>query len=134
MTLSGTGNLGIGMTPTYQLQLSTDSAAKPGTTLWTVPSDKRMKRDIKQFSKYGLKELLSLKPVEFKYNGKYNSIDDGKTQVGYLAQDIQKVMPEMVSSIEIDGEEILNVNSHLLSFAVIEVLREINDKIEALKK
>jgi len=34
------GNVGIGTTtPVYQLQLSTDSAAKPGSQLWTVVSD-----------------------------------------------------------------------------------------------
>jgi len=134
VTILPTGLMGLGMTPTYQLQLSTDSAAKPSTNTWTVPSDKRMKKNIKPFSKYGLKELLSLKPVEFKYNGKYGSIDDDKKQVGYLAQQVKEVMPEMVSSIEIDGEEILNVNSHLISFAVIEAIKELNDKIEALKK
>jgi hypothetical protein len=44
MRLVHDGKLGIGLTnPTYQLQLSSDSAAKPSTNTWTVASDGRLK-------------------------------------------------------------------------------------------
>jgi alpha-tubulin suppressor-like RCC1 family protein len=41
------GNVGLGTTsPNYQLELSTDSAAKPSTTFWSVSSDSRLKENI----------------------------------------------------------------------------------------
>jgi Chaperone of endosialidase len=46
MTLDSSGKLGIGTSPSYQLQLSSDSAAKPTTNTWTISSDKRVKKDI----------------------------------------------------------------------------------------
>ena len=45
--LTGTQSIGIGtQTPSYRIHLSTDSAAKPSTTTWTVGSDIRLKKDI----------------------------------------------------------------------------------------
>ena len=38
--------IGLTVTPTYQLHLSADSAAKPTSTTWYVPSDGRLKRDV----------------------------------------------------------------------------------------
>jgi len=133
--MSGTGRVGIGTnSPGYQLELSTDSAAKPSTNTWTVPSDKRLKKDIKVFNKYGLKDVLKLKPIEFKYNGKGGFKNDGKTNIGFIAQDVQEVMPEMVSSTKHkDGNEYLNVNTHFLTFAYLESIKELSYRINNLE-
>jgi alpha-tubulin suppressor-like RCC1 family protein len=41
------GNIGLGkLNPNYQLELSTDSAAKPSTAYWTISSDSRLKDNI----------------------------------------------------------------------------------------
>jgi len=41
------GNVGLGtLNPNYQLELSTDSAAKPSTAYWTISSDARLKENI----------------------------------------------------------------------------------------
>ena len=54
-------------------------------------SDRRSKRDIKT-SPYGLNELMQLKPVTYKWK---KDPDKGE-QVGLIAQDVQKVMSEVV--------------------------------------
>ena len=83
-------NVGLGITgPTYQLQLSTDSAAKPGTNTWTVASDARIKTDIRPFTD-GLNTILGINPVWYKYNGLGGFTADGKDNVGVIAQDIEK--------------------------------------------
>ena len=47
VTVLKNGNVGIGVdAPIYDLQLLNNSAAKPGSSTWTVSSDRRLKKDI----------------------------------------------------------------------------------------
>ena len=133
------GYIGIGTSPSYQLQLSTDSAAKPGTSSWTVASDERIKTDIRPFTD-GLNTILGINPVLYKYNGKGGFIADGKDYIGVIAQDIQKVAPYTVNSYydklnpaDATSIELLNFNSGDLTFTTINAIKELNNKIEALK-
>ena len=99
MRLKANGNVGIGVfNPSFKLQVN-GSAAKPGSGLWTVASDKSLKKDIKNFE-LGLNEVLKINPVYFKYNGK-GGITDTKTEyVGIIAQEIKKVIPNSVTEFE----------------------------------
>ena len=134
------GNVGIGTTgPAYQLELSTDSAAKPGTNTWTVVSDARIKTDIRPFTD-GLNTILGINPVLYKYNGKGGFIADGKDYIGVIAQDVQKVAPYTVNSYydklnpaDATSIELLNFNSGDLTFTTINAIKELNNKIEALR-
>ena len=54
-------------------------------------SDARLKTNI-AVSPYGLKEVMKMQPVQ--YNWKTNPTED--LQIGFLAQDIQKIIPEAV--------------------------------------
>lgn len=56
-------------------------------------SDRRLKFNIKDLP-YGLEEVLRLRPVWY--------IMDGHEQVGFIAQDVEKIMPELVVDIR-DG-------------------------------
>src|SRR5690348_9226539 len=47
---------------------------------------------------YVTSELLKVQPVRFHYNGLGGTVDDGKEFVGVIAQDVEKVLPSMVSS------------------------------------
>ena len=72
-----------------------------------VNSDARIKKDIVN-SKYGLATILKLRPVN------YTLINDVKheTQVGFIAQEVKEIVPEMVTGKEGDLSkgEILGVN------------------------
>src|SRR3989344_8119790 len=141
VTFSNNGNVGIGTTgPAYQLQLSTDSAAKPGTNTWTVASDERIKTDVRPFTD-GLDAILGINPVWYKYNGKGGFVADGKDNIGVVAQDIQKVAPYTVSSYydklnpaDAATTELLNFNSGSLTFTTINAIKELNNKIENQRK
>ena len=74
--------------PSQILTLGAGNAAKPGGGDWVATSDRRAKKDIKKFDK-GLEEVLKIKPVYFKYNGKFGTQDDGREFVGVIAQEIQ---------------------------------------------
>lgn len=91
------GNVGIGTTsPSYQLQLSTDSAAKPSTNTWTVASDRRLKTNIRPYTE-GLAFLAQLHPVRFVYTG-VGGMPVDEESIGFVAQDVQAVAPQMVSA------------------------------------
>lgn len=74
-------------------------------SLWAVDgtintSDMRDKTNIKDL-KYGLKEVMQLHPVSFNWK---KNIDNG-TKLGVLAQEIQKVLPEVVRDYDIVTDE-----------------------------
>ena len=140
MYIRGTGNVGIGTTnPVYQLQLSLNSAAKPTSSAWTVVSDERVKTNIRPYET-GLQELLQIEPKLFDYNGKAGFDATTKNNIGVIAQEIKDVMPETVKKYnaklnEEDEEdtELYNFDSHALTFALINSVKELNAKIENLE-
>jgi hypothetical protein len=86
MTLTQQGNA-------YFNSLGTGTVYSNGGVLTnTNPSDERLKENIKNIN-WGLNEILQLKPVE--YTWKDDKISQGK-QYGFIAQDVQKIMPDLV--------------------------------------
>jgi hypothetical protein len=63
-------------------------------------SDRRLKKNIVEI-KYGLDEIMKLQAVS--YNWKNNN--DSKLQLGFIAQDVEKIVPEIVSKSGISDEE-----------------------------
>ena len=139
MRLKGS-NVGIGTTsPSFQLQLSTNSAAKPSSNVWTVTSDSRVKENIRDYTT-GLEAILKIEPKLYDYNGKAG-FEKTKNNIGIIAQDIQKVMPETVNAYntklnEDDAEdtELLNFDGHAVTFALINAVKDLKAEIEELKK
>jgi hypothetical protein len=137
--VAASGNVGIGTTsPAYQLQLSTDSAAKPTSALWTIASDERIKENITPYTK-GLADLLKINPVNYDYNG-LGGFKKGKGGVGIIAQEIIDILPDSVSSIKAklneddkDEIDILNFNGHELTYILINAIKELKAEIELLK-
>ena len=133
------GRVGLGLTsPNYQLQLSTNSAAKPSSSTWTVISDERVKENIQPYQK-GLNEIIQINTKTFDYNGKAG-FDKIKNNVGVVAQEIIKVFPETIKTYsakldETDEEEteLYNFDAHPLTFALINSVKELNDKILLLE-
>jgi len=97
-----TGNVGIGTTgPNYQLELSTDSAGKPGVGgLWTVVSDERIKKDIELANLDRCYEIIKSIPLKrFGWaDGVYTEeqVND-RHNLGWIAQDVQKAFSKAVS-------------------------------------
>jgi len=116
------------------------TAAKSGSLVWTLAaSDERVKKDIRPY-KDGLDKLIQFKPVVYKYNGKAGIADNGDN-VGLIAQDVQKVAPEMVFSRKVklnpDDEkdtDLLNYDFHNVLFMAINAFKELNARVEKLEK
>jgi len=135
--IDGSGNVGIGTTsPSYQLQLSSDSAAKPSTNTWTIASDGRLKTETGEYTK-GLDAVCGLRPITYTYNGKGGFTDTTTENISIIAQEAQVHFPECVGAVrgEIDGVEtdILNWNGHALTFALVNAVKELKSKIETLE-
>lgn len=142
IVVGNNGNIGIGTgsVPTYQLQLSADSAAKLSTTTWTVTSDSRVKKDIRPYTN-GLNTIRGINPVWFKHNGKGGFPVDTKDNVGVIAQEIVKVAPYTIDTYkaklnpeDTEETELLNFNPHALLFDLINAVKELDTTVTQLKQ
>ena len=131
------GNVGIGVTnPTHQLELSTDSAAKPTTNTWTIFSDIRLKENVRQFEG-GVEIIRKLQPIVSEYNGKAGT-PRGERVVSLDPVKLREVVPHAVSSVrgrlEEDGEEtdILGVNTHEVIYHMLLAIKQIDLAIAQL--
>jgi len=101
-------------------------------TSWLTGSDERIKRDIQPLNQYGLNQILQLKPVTFYYkNDKGNN-----KQVGFIAQEVQKIVPEVVSGKEGDLEkgETLGISYGNMVPVLVKAIQEQQIMIESLQK
>jgi hypothetical protein len=137
VTVKRNGNVGLSYTgPVFLLQLALDSAAKPGTSTWSAPSDVRLKKNIRPFE-YGLAVLRQIEPIRYQYNGKNKTPEDYEG-VGVDAKAMQAILPETVLTHpgEIDGEEtdLFAFNPHALFFVLINACKELAARIETLEQ
>ena len=71
-------------------------ASKTGSQVWAVYSDRRVKKDIAEFSD-GLELVLQLNPITYKYKENSGYSDLTTEYVGFIAQEVEQVAPYMVS-------------------------------------
>jgi hypothetical protein len=139
LTIDRNGNVALGHgAPAYQLHLSSDSAAKPSTNTWTVPSDARLKRrDLERPYTAGLDALLALPaPIHYTYSDEVPELA-GLEGVGWNAQALVRVMPSLVRRTwaRLGGveTEVLGINTHDLQFVCVNALRELAGRVRALE-
>lgn len=131
MRLTNFGRLGIGTTsPSYNLHV-VGTAGKTTGTAWTAISDERLKTVGENYS-HGLSEILKLNTVRFRYKDiPEMSLDSKDEHIGFIAQEVQEVIPEAVSLRE-DGYLELNVDP--IHWASINAIQELDEKINENKK
>lgn len=132
------GNLGLGtLTPTHQLHLTTDDAAKLATSTWLITSDQRLK-DVRGPFDDGLDVLAHLEPVRFTYNGLGETVKDGQEHIGFLADAVEQVAPYMVRrrpgrlTPESAPTEILEFNGHAMTHILTNAVKELLELNTAL--
>jgi hypothetical protein len=82
----------------------------------SIFSDKRMKTDIKPVGKAG--NVLGLTAYEFRYKG------DKEKHVGFMAQDVKKVLPEAVEEVDHKGKKRLTIKPAVIGAAIAEQLSQ----------
>ena len=137
------GNVGIGTnSPVYQLQLTTDSAAKPGTNTWTIASDERLKQEIILADTQRCYDIIKAVPLK-RYTWRSDVYTDeqvkDRSKLGWIAQDVEQVFPkavqqrpfvydqkwETISTLNAETGE-AQIEQRLISEQVIENCRDLN--------
>jgi len=107
-------------------------ATKTGGGVWAVFSDKRSKENIKNYKK-GLNELIQLRPVSFNYKESFGFGSD--THVGFIAQEIEKIVPSMVTEADMHGiKDFKQVDANEVTFMLINAVKELKTENQSLKK
>jgi hypothetical protein len=119
-TITGTGSVALSAGPTFT---GTLTAATISATTLTETSDERLKSDIVPLTN-ALNTILELDGKAF--------IKDGKASVGLIAQQVQKVLPQVVVTGE-DEMQTLSVQYGNIVAVLIEAVKEQQKQIEELK-
>ncbi|RSK43429.1 tail fiber domain-containing protein [Hymenobacter perfusus] len=128
LRVQGNGNVGIGVaTANYKLDVNGQIRANNVA----VTSDQRFKTNIQPISS-ALASVLALRGVRYEWNalGVRHGGTAGARQVGLLAQEVEKIYPELVST---DAEGYKAVNYAQLTPVLIEALKEQQAQITALQ-
>jgi hypothetical protein len=124
------GNVGIGITtPTTKLYVNGDIIANS----IAGSSDLRFKTDILPVSN-ALEKVKSLRGVYFKWNRQAFPEKDfsEKTELGFIAQEVEKVLPEVVFKDK-TPEEYRSVKYDKVVALLVEAIKEQQKQIDSLK-
>ncbi|OFX82274.1 MAG: hypothetical protein A2W99_09460 [Bacteroidetes bacterium GWF2_33_16] len=94
-------------------------------TLTTATSDIRLKENVTTLSN-GLNKVLQLRGVNFNWKSDENTT----TKIGFIAQEVQKVLPELVFVNPTDGY--FGVNYAEMTAVLVEAVKEQQNQIEKL--
>jgi hypothetical protein len=94
---------------------------------FNVSSDRRLKTNIAELN-YGLDAIVALQPVSYNWN----ETPATDKQIGLIAQDTKKTIPEIVTGNEDTGK--LSINYTELIPVLINAIKEQQQQIEGLKK
>lgn len=125
----GSGNVGIGTNaPTQKLHVIGNILASGTIT----PSDIRYKKNITLISS-PLQKLQHIRGVNYQYKpGEFPGMGfTDATQIGFIAQEVEKVMPELVTT---DDKGYKYVDYPKIAPVLVEAIKEQQKEIDELKK
>ncbi|MDG2342970.1 MAG: tail fiber domain-containing protein, partial [Flavobacteriales bacterium] len=125
VSIIANGNVGIGTTnPSYKLHVY----GRIKTSGITESSDERLKKDIKSLEA-ALAKVMQLRAVSYKWKENQIHSTTDKTQIGFIAQEVEKIIPELVDT---DDEGYKSIQySHLVPLlvgSIQELVLQLNEK------
>ena len=131
--------VGLGVsTPTFQLQLSSDSAAKPTSSAWTVSSDERLKNNIVDADiDMCYNNIKNLKLKRYTWKDEVYTTDQvsDRSKLGWIAQEVETVFPKAVEKHNMHGyEDCRTLNSDQIIASMYgcakQIIKNYNNDIE----
>ncbi|HVN57377.1 MAG TPA: tail fiber domain-containing protein [Bacteroidales bacterium] len=121
------GNVGIGVSPSYKFQVGVaGDGSQARANAWNLLSDMRLKKNITDIQNpVGI--LSSLHGFYFNWN----QGTDNSRQLGLSAQEVEKVLPEIVSK---GGDGYLSVEYSKLAPVLIEAIKDQQKTIKMLQE
>jgi hypothetical protein len=124
MRISANGNIG----------------APNGSNIYNA-SDIRLKQNIIP-TIYGLNTISLLNPVKFNWVDGFEPTEDGKDMLGFVAQEVQEIIPEAVESFGGNSitvgdtviENPLRVNEKFIIPVLVKAIQELKAEIDILKQ
>lgn len=97
------GNVGVGtLSPSFNLELLTDSAAKPSTNTWTISSDERLKINITSANLETCYNTVKNIPLK-RYTWRHDIYNDmqviDRNKLGWIAQDVETIFPKAIRTV-----------------------------------
>jgi hypothetical protein len=109
--------------------LVTGNAFKPGGGAWSNLSDRNLKKNISELDG-ALDTLLALRGVTYEYKDAEAINELSGTRTGFIAQDVEEVMPDWVDENE-DGIKRLTIRG--FEAIAVEAIREQQEQIVAMQ-
>ena len=89
----------------------------------TIPSDIRLKKDVKNITN-GLEIINKLRPVSFNWKKNNNE------SIGFIAQEIEEVLPEFVRDTRLNGELIKTIKQDKLIPYIVDSIKNISNRLK----
>lgn len=113
--------------PVVRFKITSGGSTQNTSGTWTTLSDRRVKSDIALLQD-SLDLLLGLQGVRFRYREDLAPFDDTESRMGFVAQQVEQVLPEWVSE---NGEGYKQVTPTGFRALAVEAIRELRDEQQA---
>lgn len=132
------GNVGIGTNNPggYRLYVQgplavNGNADKPGGGSWGTLSDGRLKDVISEFDD-GLDKIIQLQPIIYHYKKDNPVSANSETEyIGFIAQDVQKVLPQ---AVRLSDQGYLVIENDAILWTMLNAIKELKAENDMLKK
>ena len=139
MRIASSGNIGIGTTATGSYTLDVGGGTSGynirGYDVYTHDgavtsfSDQNLKNINGSFNR-GLAEIMDINPIYFYYkNGNPLNLDGSERNVGVIAQDIQKIIPE---AVKVGEDGYLTLSTGPIFYTMINAIKEQQSDINGI--
>ena len=131
IAILSSGNVGIGDTsPSYKLEVA--------GTFYSSGSSIEYKQEVEPYTPPE-GALMSLKPVQYQYKDAWKDFGkryagNSSKQLGFVAEDVAKILPELAVTKTEDGEEVVrNVDYEKLTVLLVSEVQKLRTELNELK-
>jgi hypothetical protein len=99
-----------------------------GNGAYINSSDRRLKEDIRAAHE-GLAIVRRMEPRSFKRIGAF----EPRTELGFVADELQEILPEAIVRMEMEGESILGISESMIIPVLVNAIKELAARVASLE-